>query len=277
MKASLKYVSSNGKTYNLNANSIKTRSANFHSWKWNTEGTKLQYGIKLANFSKTELAYDVYIVIPGPNNRARKLLNELHESFEYDIRNKTPGRVYFDDSYIDCYIISSKTEPFNYTNAENKISIFCAYPFWVREQHRTFMPQESQDEQLFLDYEYDYAYDYYYGSPGIAIWQLDFPFTSDFRLTVFGPAVDPRVNINGYPYQINETLQASEYLIVDSRYNTVTKYLANGQQVNIFDLRDKSNSVFEPIPGGNLTFNWSGAFGFDLTLFQERSEPAWMV
>ena len=61
----------------------------------------------------------------------------------------------------------------------------------------------------------------------------------------------------------------------DENGEPVIKVLDNGQQVNIFDLRDKTNSVFEPIPGGNINLIWSGAFGFDLTLYQERSEPRW--
>ena len=47
----------------------------------------------------------------------------------------------------------------------------------------------------------------------------------------------------------------------------------SGKEINLFDYRDKTQSVFERIPGGNLRLNWTGTFGFDLTLFEERSEP----
>ena len=53
------------------------------------------------------------------------------------------------------------------------------------------------------------------------------------------------------------------------------KYRNNGVMVNLFDLRGKEFSVFEPIPGDVVTVTWNGSFGFDITLFEERSEPAW--
>lgn len=92
-------------------------------------------------------------------------------------------------------------------------------------------------------------------------------------LTVYGPVENPRILVNGYPYQVNTTLYSNEYIAIDSRENTIIKTLANGQRVNIFDLRDKEQSVFEPMPGGDISFTWSGLFGFDLVLFNERSEP----
>ena len=92
-------------------------------------------------------------------------------------------------------------------------------------------------------------------------------------MTIFGEVGNPRVSVNGHPYQVNVDLAANEYLIIDSRKNTVTKYLANGTTLNVFDKRNKAQSVFEPIPGGTLRLTWPGTFGFDLTLYEERSEP----
>ena len=99
-----------------------------------------------------------------------------------------------------------------------------------------------------------------------------FPFESDFRIIVYGPVVNPRIQINGHPYQVNDTLLVGEYMVIDSRNNTITKYTGS-QAINLFDFRDKAYSVFQPIPGGTLRLNWTGLFGFDLTLFEERSEP----
>ena len=131
--------------------------------------------------------------------------------------------------------------------------------------------------ETYLDYPIGYEYDYYYGSPGLARWERNFPWGCEFRLTLYGPSINPQVTINGHPYLINDTLEASDYVVIDSRSNKVTKYLANGTTLNIFDLRGKVNSVFQQIPGGTLTMNWAGTWGFDLTLFEERSEPRWIM
>ena len=54
-----------------------------------------------------------------------------------------------------------------------------------------------------------------------------------------------------------------------------TKNLGNGTMQNIFEKRAKDKSIFEPIPSGSLAVNWNGEFGFDFTVFKERSVPKW--
>ena len=98
------------------------------------------------------------------------------------------------------------------------------------------------------------------------------PFTSEFRLVIYGEAVNPRIVINGYPYVLYTTIPSGAYVIVDSREKTITMY-QNGQRTNIFDFRNKSDSIFEKIPAGNLHIVWDSAFGADLTIFREQSEP----
>ena len=42
---------------------------------------------------------------------------------------------------------------------------------------------------------------------------------------------------------------------------------------NLFNFRNKTDSIFAKIPGGNLTIAWDASFGVDITVFQEKSEP----
>ena len=71
-------------------------------------------------------------------------------------------------------------------------------------------------------------------------------------MVIYGPAVDPIINIGGYPYQVYTTIETNEYLVVDSQENTVTRTLADGTIANEYDNRNFENSVFRPIPPGNL-------------------------
>ena len=183
------------------------------------------------------------------------------------------GRLTWGDWYINCYITASETTPDAGSWTENSISIFCPRPFWVKEEKKSFFPQEEPAAQEFLDYPYDYQYDYYLGAIGIQNWARSFPFDSNFKMVIYGPVTTPRILVNGYPYQINDTLEATEYVVIDSRNNTVIKYMANETNISIFNLRNKEQSVFNKIPAGTLTLNWTGLFGFDLILFDERSEP----
>lgn len=106
-------------------------------------------------------------------------------------------------------------------------------------------------------------------------WNIEHPTSSEFRMIVYGPCVNPRILINGYPYEVFTTLDARDYMIIDSQSDTVYKYLNNGTVQNLFHNRGLEHSIFEKIPSGLLNFNWSGDFGFDLTLYLERREAAW--
>lgn len=278
MNVNLKYIASSGNVYNLKGDGIRTKTANYHKWNWGVNGTTLQYGIRVSDFKRDPATYETRLILHGTYTQRKALLDAMHDDFELDVRNMTLGRVVWGDYYIDCYILMSSTYPDeNNVWTDNDLTIYCPYPFWIQEETRTFYPQDAPEGETFLDYEFDYQYDYYYGSPGLARWVRDFPWGCEFRLTLYGPSINPQVTINGHPYLINDTLEASDYVVIDSRSNKVTKYLANGTTLNIFDLRGKVNSVFQQIPGGTLTMNWAGTWGFDLTLYEERSEPRWIM
>ena len=278
MNVPLKYVASSGNEYNLKTDGIRTKTANYHKWNWGVNGTTLQYGLRVANFRRNPAQYTTQLILSGSYSQRKDLLERLHEDFEKDVRNKTTGRIIWGDYYIDCYITASSTEPNrNSVWTNNDITIYCPYPFWIKEETKSFTIKEAPEGQTFLDYDYDFEYDFFLANPGVEIWHNNFPFESEFKMIVYGPVANPRIIINGHPYQFNDTLAATEYAVIDSRNSSITKYTASNQPVNIFDLRDKVNSIFQPIPGGDLTVTWSGLFGFDVTLYEERSEPRWIT
>ena len=278
MNVILQYESSSGNVYNLKTDGIRTKTANYHKWNWTVSGTTLQFGTRVSAFKRSAATYTTKLIFTGTYQKRKEMLDALHQDFELDVRNKTPGKIIWGDYYIRCYITDSSTEPDDKNFlTDNTLTIYAPYPFWIKESTKEFFPQEAPEDEQYLEYEFDYSYDYFYGTPGISTWNRDFPFSSEFRMTVYGPAIDPRVLINGYPYQFFETLEAGEYVVIDSRENKITKYMANGQTMNLFDKRNKEDSIFEQIPGGNLIFNWTGAFGFGLTLYDERSEPRWTM
>ena len=84
------------------------------------------------------------------------------------------------------------------------------------------------------------------------------------------------MTIGGIVRQVYTTLEAGQYLLIDSRDKTVKRVLNDGSVLNEFDNRRRgTKSIFEPITPGMNEVTWNNAFGFDLTLFIERSEPEW--
>lgn len=271
----LRYVASSGRSYNLRSDTLRTRSgANFHNWSWNVDAVKRQYGERVSAFTRPAAVYEATLSLFGTSQEKLALLEALHDDFELDVRNLTPGRLIWNDYYIECFATESSTKPDDSNMiVDNKVRFYCPYPFWIKEDTKSFFGQASGTTETFLDYPYDYDYDYFSGGSGSATWQTDFPFKSDFRMVIYGPAVNPRIVINDQVYQILDVLEASEHVVIDSKHGTIEKTTASGQRVNAFDLRNKAESVFEQIPAKSLSLSWPGTFGFDLTLYEERSEP----
>lgn len=124
------------------------------------------------------------------------------------------------------------------------------------------------------DYPYDYSYDYAVIASGRVI-KCDSAGKNEFRLVIYGEAVNPSITIGGHKYAINGTIASGETLTVDSLKKTITLTTATGNQINWFDKRDRNSYIFEQIPPGNSAVIWSGEFGFDLTVIEKRSEPKW--
>ena len=273
MRVPITYVSSTGRKYSLMSNGIRQKNANYHKWGWGVEGTKLQYGIRVADFSRDPATYETELYISGSPVKRQIVVNNLHDDFESDVRNKTTGKLIWGTHYISCFITESSTEPSeNNLETVNKIEIYAPYPFWIEELLISMNPSESQSSG-FLDFMYDFSYDYTAPVIGERFIQTDFPFESEFRMVIFGQAINPTVTINGYSYILYTTVPQGAYVIIDSRAKTIMMYNANGTRTNVFNFRNKTDSVFQKIPAGNLNITWDASFGVDLTIYHERSEP----
>jgi hypothetical protein len=274
MRVNIRYVGSSGNKYNLVSDGILHREANYMTWSWSAVGTKLQYGQRIANFSRNAASYKTTLLFYGLEPKRRALIDAMHDEFERDLRDVKPGRLYWGDWHIDCFIIASDTQPTNAMSCtSNDITIFAPHPFWQRDITYSFPKQERTEGDAFLDYQYDYEYDYSRPVIGEKTIARSFPFKSDFKMVIYGTAVNPRITINGYTYVFYMTIGAGEYLEIDSREKTVMLYGTDGAQTNAFDNRNKAESVFEKIPGDNLQITWDATFGFELTIHHERSEP----
>ena len=263
------YIASSGHSYSLSA-SMFVHTANFHEWSFEAKTTQLIYGERVSYFKRSAATFQTVLTVYGGITQRKALLNALHDDFEADVRNLTPGRVIWGNWYCDCFIKASKTEPHSEdtTWTQNTVDIYVPSGFWIREESHTF--ERSIDTTYpYLDYTYDYSYDYAKPAGGQDTWITDSPFPAEFEMGIYGPCVNPRVVINGYPYVVYATIGQNETLVINSRNRTVMC----GSR-NLFDARGKEQSVFEKIPPGSLAVSWGG-FSFKLTLYEERSEPKW--
>ena len=139
-----------------------------------------------------------------------------------------------------------------------ELGIYCPYPMWAEEESKSFYPDSADKGEIynFLDYPYDYQYDYSKPLSGTEHWYVDHYRSSNFQMTIYGPCANPRIIIVGQVYQVYDTLEAHEYIVIDSRKKTIIKRLANGTEQNIFYKKATGNSIFTEIPSGDILINW---------------------
>lgn len=276
----LKYVNSLGEEVDFRKYETQIYQGQFHSSNWNVETIEQNYGTTITGFKKEALNLEIIVAIRG--FKKENTLNNIFEIFEKDIFSNKLGKLYWGDYYINCVILSNETIPSEtFYGAETSLMVYAPYPFWIKEISRDFIKESEEENNIGLDYPYDYMYDYTPDLKGLRTWYVDHFAPSNFNMIIYGPVVNPRILINGYPYEVFVTLQQNEYLIISNvnNQNTVVQYRNNGTTLNIFDLRggkDTNQSIFKQIPGGNLTINWSGDFSFTIKLFTERGIPKWL-
>ena len=282
------YVNNRGERIDLSDYPYIFQEGNLLDWVYSYSTDSLAtrdvtYGYKMAAKTipvKVAVLCDYTIPLEERKEQWKEAVDHLADVVQADVIDGKDGRLYTDTGfYLSCKIIGSeKTDwrmglPIMF----NTLTVLADKPVWIREETKEFFSQSEvpAPEDGFLDYEYDYQYDYTSQKIGTSDWYIDHYQPSEFEMTIFGPCVNPRILIEGYPYEVFDTLENNEYIVIDSRQNSVIKHLSNGTVQDLYDLRAKEESVFEPIPSGYLNLSWSGLFGFEITLYIERGEPRW--
>ena len=218
------------------------------------------------------------VVYAGSGDQAVSVMNRLHELAEVDVAAKIPGKIFVGDYYTIGYITASSKSNYLISRKYCKIELTLTSedPSWYLEKPYTFLPNTGSNMGMGdgADYPYDYLYDYALSMNGRKI-VCDSAEPSAFRLLIYGETTNPTITINGHAYAINGTIGKGETLLIDSLKKTITLTSARGNKINWFDNRGRDGYIFEPIPAGQNTVTWAGAFGFDLTVIEKRSEPKW--
>lgn len=251
-----------------------------YNWSFTTNGWKI------SNISKALKERQMPMLIAcGSEEEGIETRNRIFELVEADLIAKKPTKIYIGDYYLSGYVVESSKE--DYIRHKKvmtlKLKYAPTYPFWIKEETKQFEPMGSGISSFsdvdFLDYPFDYPFDFTAQEIGERTWTIDHYADSNYKMIVYGPAVNPRVLINGYPYQVFTTLANGEYMVINSIENTensVIKVGIDGTETNLYNARQFEPTIFNKIPSGELSISWNGEFGFDITVYKERSEPEWL-
>ena len=270
----IRHVNSEGAEVILNKEPYKVLVSDLTDY----DNVEIESNGKIAGFIKeiTERKLNIDI-ISSSKETTQELCNKLNEVFEKDIYNNVAGKIYINDYYMRCFIKScKKSKRGNGVIRSYEYTLITDYPFWIKETTYQYLAEPPEAVKytdleagiMFPEFPFDFA-----PVRGEKILENPSFAESNFIMTIYGFTESPQVSIAGHPYRVETTIYEGERLIIDSKKGTVKKIGRLGEVVDCYNARQKYYSVFKKIPAGLNVFQWSGGFGIDITLFDERSEP----
>ena len=277
MKYDIRYVGAKG-TVEMSSAPIIYQEQDFFKRKYGYSATSLLNGrgSKVTRFHKEAQEYTLNLkVLTGIRDAADEIMKGIEDIFENDVAQMSPGRIYVNGEYINCYVIASESEDRTFVGKYFglRLTILAEQPIWIREELQTFdMFEASATTGFKLPTAIPFCFT---SSAGSRQLQIDH-YTSVFaEISLFGPATSPSFSIGSHIYQVFGTLSAGERYVINQINKTVEKITNSGEVINSFNLRNKEYSAFDPIPAGESIMTYSGEFPISITLFYERGEPKW--
>ncbi len=268
----LKYVNHLREEFDFGENGVFANENDLRDYKWRTVGKP-----QIKGFEKTIVQKKMHIMIANRSFEVRDLIFEIAEK---DIIAKQYGKIVIGDYYLNCYITGIKKK--NYLVSEKYIEmdliIETDQPNWIKETTSIFRPAALADAptgKRNLDYNFDFNFDYKSNDTTKRL-QNDSFADVNFKMIIYGGCDNPEVYIGDHLYGLNLSLSDNEYVIIDSIKKTIKYHRYNSEVVNVFNNRNRDSYIFEKIKPRHNVVSWSGAFGFDITVYEERSEPKWI-
>lgn len=234
------------------------------------------FGGEIKKFYKTFVEYTltVSVVCDSQEDFAQKIQN-MSDVFQADIENKTPGKLYFNKTYLECFIRSSSYAEYDdlFYMADIELTVVSPYPGWISESLNTYCFEKDKDENSVVGFS----------TLGIAVLNTDKGAGTvktitnnqlvpcDMEIKMFGPAESPLVQIGDNYYQINHTIESGEALTINTKNKTVT--LDDG--TNLFAYRNYDYNVFEKLQPGRNKIIYSEDSWLFIKKYETRGQPSW--
>lgn len=269
MLENIKYVNSIGQevvfgTDGLYANENELRD---YSWNYSSSDNYINSFYRAIKDKKLPI-----IIFADTEENGIRKKNSLNEIFDIDVITKKQGKLYIGDYYLECYITESTKSIYLQSKKELHADLkVTSTGAWIRESTTLFIKKEYEEEGL--NFPFNYPLNFSINGFQNNVLENDHFADSNFRIVISGYAQNPEIVIGGHLYRVNVIVGEDEQLIIDSRDRTIMLN-RNGIGENHFRDRETEYYIFEKIKAGNQTVIW-GEFNFEITLFNERSEPIW--
>ena len=273
MLEQLRYQNHLGEAFDFGKDGIFVNISELHDYSWSM--TKKNNRIAALDYSVGTKKLPV-VIICKTEAEGIAARNKLFEIAEKDVLALQHGKIYLDGYYLRCYVTKSAKKKYLYSKRymEVTLTLTTDFPYWVKETTVHYLPNERGGGSGFLDFAFDYPYDFFSDTGNETLDNASFV-GANFRLDIFGACTNPTVYIAGHAYTVNCDVAENEHLTIDSSRKTITVTANDGTVRNVFSKRDRNSYIFEKIKPGNNSVTWPNSFGFDVTIYEERSEPKW--
>lgn len=205
--------------------------------------------------------------------------NRFVDVISYDTYTGNKGRLYAGDSYMDCWISSYEISRYHYHDyfAVYDLTIVTDAPVWVRVNTVT-LTQGNSTPIGGLNYPHNYPHNYLKDNSTNSELNNTFQLPAKCDISFAGPCVSPYVIIGGNRYQVNETAEKGQLIIIRG-YGTkeiVIKDIS-GVESSVFSsgVREEGAMVFAEIPVGKNIVSWPGNTNIEVKMYEERRAPWW--
>ena len=272
MLEKIKYINHMNEVIEFGANGLYVNESDLHDFAWSI--TKKNDRISAITTGVVKKSIPV-VIMCGSEAEGIAKRNALLEICEKDVLTMNHGRFVIGDYYLKCFVTGNKYKGYMDSEryAQLTLTVQTDYPKWIKETITTFGYGAGKAGKN-LDFNNDFPYDYSSNLLSQELLNTDF-IPTNFRMNIHGACVNPRVTIAGHDYEVAASLEANEFLTIDSVNKTVILTHTDGTVQNCFNLRNRDSYIFEKIPVGVNTVSNSGDFKFDITLLEERSAPKW--
>lgn len=241
------------------------------SWSYDLGYRSLSGVTRTARETDLELTY---LRCPEKADWTRRL-------FDADVAAGTPGMFDADGWTTRAYVVKAEPQTITPVIIQQKLTVVMLDGIWRKAGEVQRFWSDSLQPGLDLDYPHDYDHDYKPTTRNATAHNPQ-PTAMPFQMTIFGPATAPAITIGGNRYKLTTDIPSGAFatIVGIAGRKSVTLTAENGDVTDIFakaergDGLDGGNYIFQPIPPGDSPVEWRG-FGFDLTVFEEESEPPW--
>lgn len=204
-----------------------------------------------------------------------KEADEVFASFSADFEYKKPGTLVADGWEQRCYL--EPPDPSGLSPFALKATMNCVLldGVWRKPKLIHLFPGTGDTEGTkTYPYTYPYRYASEYGSRSIDVAGV---LPATFLMCIFGKVSNPSIKIGRNLYRVNVNIPEGGYLLLDGRDCTAKMVTADGTVSNEFSKCVRGSGegsgtyAWEKIRPGMSNVIWGDDFGFDLTVFEERT------